>query len=165
MKKIITLLFSISFLTGYSQDIALQVISPAGGYFESSSAGLSISWTLGEVAYTTLSSDNFILTQGFQQGDLFSTGVSNPELVSSNISLYPNPASSEVKLIINMPNSSNSADVRIYDLTGKMVDYQLVKYENNVAVPLNISNLKPGIFLVKVVIGNSIQKVIKLIKE
>ncbi|NLI87649.1 MAG: hypothetical protein GX439_05310, partial [Bacteroidales bacterium] len=57
MKHIFTtLILTLSMLAGYSQEVAMQVLATAGGYYENTGAGLSLSWTLGEPAYTTLTS-------------------------------------------------------------------------------------------------------------
>jgi hypothetical protein len=51
-----------------AQSIERSVVVNTGGYSEG--AGVSVSWTLGEVVTATFSSGNTILTQGFQQPDL-----------------------------------------------------------------------------------------------
>lgn len=67
--KIITAaLFFSGLLTGLSQSIERSVVASAGDYFQA--AGISLSWTLGEIATETYSNGNTILTQGFQQPDI-----------------------------------------------------------------------------------------------
>jgi hypothetical protein len=60
---------SILFLAGAlfcsAQSIEREVVASSGDYFEG--AGISLSWTLGEIATETYTSGNTILTQGFQQ--------------------------------------------------------------------------------------------------
>ena len=70
MKRI---LFSILYLSLWagplmSQSVERDVIAGSGDYFEG--AGISLSWTLGELATDTYSNGNTIITQGFQQPDI-----------------------------------------------------------------------------------------------
>lgn len=76
MKKIFTLILSLALVQAFGQTpaVVMQVVSSSGGYYATSD--LSISWTLGEPVTSTLSGTNLILTQGFQQGDLFILKVS-----------------------------------------------------------------------------------------
>jgi hypothetical protein len=54
--------------TCLSQSIERSVVASSGDYFEG--AGISLSWTLGEIATEAYTSGNTILTQGFQQPDI-----------------------------------------------------------------------------------------------
>ncbi len=69
------------------------------------------------------------------------------EVISENsVSIYPNPASSLVT--IGLPKSLN-AEIRIFDVTGKLVIYQaqaLVNNNHNV----NISSLTSGVYFVRI---------------
>lgn len=163
---LLALVFSLLFTANYAQDIAMQVVASAGGYFESSEAGVTLSWTLGEVAYTTLSSSEYIITQGFQQGNLFTTDVEKPNLPNSDIKVYPNPATVEVFISITTPNAKGMATAKLYDITGRMVKSEVINLEENAPYRLPVSNLKTGIYLVKVSIDNlKSTKVFKLVKE
>lgn len=69
------------------------------------------------------------------------------------LSLYPNPASSDLTIKIGLDYVSNT-QLQIIDLTGKIVgDFSdFFKYEHGIYVAqLDISNLKTGIYFVKVV--------------
>ena len=74
----------------------------------------------------------------------------------SNFSLYPNPSTNSVKL-----SSTNTpiSEISIYDLSGKLLLSK--KYNSEININLNISNLGAGIYLLK--INN--KKSIKLIKN
>ena len=74
----------------------------------------------------------------------------------SNFSLYPNPSTNSVKL-----SSTNTpiSEISIYDLSGKFLLSK--KYNSEININLNISNLGAGIYLLK--INN--KKSIKLIKN
>lgn len=166
MKHLITIVLAVFFSVSHAQNIAMQVVASAGGYFESSSAGVSLSWTLGEVAYTTLTSTDYIITQGFQQGNLFSTDVEKPNLPNSDIKIYPNPATVEVFIAISTSNLRGNASVDFYDITGRKVSSEVVALEDNSPSRLSINDLKAGIYLVRVTQENTkTSRVFKLMKE
>lgn len=166
MKKIYTAILSLFTITAWSQDIPLQVIAAGGGYFENTAAGLSISWTLGEVAYATLSSTDYILTQGFQQGNLFTTSVDKPTNPINDITIYPNPAKDFIKVKIEIANIAGKATFELYDITGRKVISKKMAVEQSVPVELNLSEIRPGIYLLKVTLErDNLNRIVKLIKE
>ncbi len=152
-------------MQAFGQDIPMQVVSSAGGYF--SNASLSVSWTLGEPVIATLSSANLMLTQGFQQGNLFGTDVPlNPNLNSFNFKMYPNPANNKVWFDVNNQKAKGDFVVEVYDITGrKIINQNLGQFVNQELMELSIATLKPGIYLVNVRIGNFNGDVIKLVKD
>ena len=169
MKRLFTLILAVSFAAlSYAQDytIVMQVVASAGGYFNSTSAGVSMSWTLGEVAYTTLTAGGYMLTQGFQQGNLFTTDVEKPEIPGSDMKIYPNPASVEFFIKINSPTAKGKSTAEVYDITGKkLINTELSLVENE-PYRIPIAELKSGIYMIRVTVESSKSvKVFKLIKE
>jgi hypothetical protein len=164
MKKIFTLIFSLALMQAFGQDMPMKVISSAGGYFSTTS--LSISWTLGEPVTTTLTGSGLILTQGFQQGNLFTTNVLTPDFNNLKFKMYPNPAINKVSFEVNNKDAKGDFMVEVYDITGrKIINENLGVFNNQEIKDLTVSSLKPGIYLVKVTIGTFNGDVIKLIKE
>jgi hypothetical protein len=84
---------------GFSQSLERQVIGSAGDY--ATSGSISLSYTVGEVATTTLSNGNLILTQGFQQPDSDTINSIDEPLFVGDIAVYPNPTSDIVIVKIN----------------------------------------------------------------
>ena len=152
-------------MQAFGQDIPMQVVSSAGGYF--SSASVSVSWTLGEPVISTLTSTNVILTQGFQQGNLFGTDVPiNPDINSLNLKMYPNPANNKVWFDVNNQKAKGDFVVEVFDITGRKIIIQnLGQFVSQEQMELSVSTLKPGIYLVNVKIGDFRSDVIKLVKE
>lgn len=150
---------------GQTPDIPMQVVSSGGGYF--SSDNLTVSWTIGEPVISTLTSTDLILTQGFQQGNLFGTDVPlDPSLNSYTFKMYPNPALNKVWFNVNNQKAKGAFIVEVYDITGrKVINQNLGLFVNQEQMELTISSLKPGVYLVKVTIGNFNSDVIKLVKE
>jgi len=106
MKKVFALFAaSILFIGLSAQNVDQNVISSAGGYDVSADNSISLSWTLGELVVTTVSSSggDLILTQGFQQSKLIVEGIDiNPDL-GVEVRIYPNPASEILNIRFSEP--------------------------------------------------------------
>jgi len=168
MKKIFTLILSLALVQAFGQTpaIVMQVVASSGGYAET--ANLKVSWTLGEPVIQTVTDtgNTLILTQGFQQGNLFGTDVPNTDLQSLNFKMYPNPTSVKVWFELNNNKAKGDFVVDVYDVTGrKVLNENLGQFENQELKSMDVSRLKSGIYLVRVNIGNYNSDVMKLIKE
>jgi hypothetical protein len=151
MKKIILLLiiFSIIGTLSFSQSILLSptVLSSAGDYSEGSN--ISLSWTLGELAVSTLSNSSLTLTQGFQQSYPLENAIKmNP--IEWNISAYPNPVSSELRIQFDVLETSDFL-IEIQDLSGRT----LVQKEYKQIVPgdliiFDMSSYKSGAYFFRI---------------
>ncbi len=73
--------------------------------------------------------------------DLTVTSTSN--LNEQNISIFPNPANESLTIVQNNLNH----DISIYDISGKLI--QTFSTDNTEQIQLDISNLKTGIYFVK----------------
>ena len=81
------------------------------------------------------------------------SGLANSLPEGEILSIYPNPASSELTIKIGLDYVSNT-QLQIIDLTGKIVkDFsEKFDYEHGIyKAKLDISDLKTGIYFVKVV--------------
>ncbi len=76
---------------------------------------------------------------------------------SNSINVWPNPAEDA----LNVVSTSDISSINILDMTGKLMNTTIV---NNTNAYLNISNLKTGMYLVKVS-NKSETKTIKIIKK
>jgi len=95
---------------------AQQVIANAGEFWNNSEG--SLSWTIGEVVTETVTTTNYQLTQGFQQiqeGYL----VLSDNLFLNDITIFPNPFSSEVKIQTNYKHAV--FDLIVFDYQNKIV--------------------------------------------
>ncbi len=148
-KRIFFVLAAIFFsVCGFSQ-IALEpsVIASGGSYAETET--MSISWTLGELATTTLSGGDMILTQGFQQPIDFETGISTQEL-NWEITAYPNPVSDELNVRFDIDRTRDFW-IEIQDVTGRVLSLEQHKevFPANV-LQINTSNFTYGVYFLKV---------------
>jgi len=122
MKK--TLLFSILIMAScciWAQPATQTVVASSGNSFTAN--GVTLEWTLGEVAIETLTGSNATLTQGFHQGNLTITAI-EPSLVQGfDISVYPNPVSDIlfVKTIAVDQVIAEKMLIRLFDQQGKLL--------------------------------------------
>ena len=100
-----------------AQTLERTVLSTNGGY--ATNGDLSLEWTMGELASSTLSNGNLMITEGFQQGGDIFIGV---ETVAHGLGLniYPNPTSDIVHLSWTGPIEKDLTMI-ILDAAGKQV--------------------------------------------
>ncbi len=143
---VLVALFSTVF--GISQ-IALEpsVIASGGAYTETEF--MSISWTLGELASTTLTGGGLILTQGFQQPSDFGTGISQ-EYLNWEISAYPNPVVDELNVRFDIDRTRDFW-IEVQDLTGRVLSLTQHKeiFPGDI-IQVNTSNFTYGVYFLKV---------------
>jgi len=150
MNKIISLLITaIFFSAGNYAQIALEpsVLASGGGYAETEN--MSISWTLGELATTTLTGGDMILTQGFQQPFDFGTGIKANEL-NWSITAYPNPVTDALFVQFDI-DKTRDFWIEIQDVTGRVINLEQHKeiFPGDV-IQLNTSNFTYGVYFLKV---------------
>lgn len=75
--------------------------------------------------------------------------------------IYPNPVKNDLFILLNETNI-NGGEVSIYKIDGSLVWYKSIKPANS-KIGLNVTDFKPGIYLIKLKIDNvtSIHKVVK----
>ena len=114
---IAALLMVLTVLPMEAQSIDLQSISSSGGQLTSTS-GIALSSTIGEIATERLEESNLRLTQGFYQ--LFKI-ISNSNEVEGTyeIIVYPNPTFD--KLTLRTEGADNELMVHIYNSSGQRV--------------------------------------------
>ncbi|OFX86896.1 MAG: hypothetical protein A2W99_04050 [Bacteroidetes bacterium GWF2_33_16] len=126
MKKLLlSFLFGLFVVFAFSQSISSSVVATAGGYSEA--GGLSLSWTLGELATETFTTTNLILTQGFQQGYFEITSIDEPLSKSIDLKVYPNPAIDFINILIE-DIDVKLVRIELYNLEGKLISNE--QWEN-----------------------------------
>jgi hypothetical protein len=161
MKRLFLVLF-VSFLAlSAAAQVKQEVIATAGGY--SSVAGFSISWTLGETIIPNYkASDNSIqLTHGFQYS-LIPTAVEENIETPVKVTVYPNPASENIKISFEEP-VDGEIDLLMINSLGKPVKTDVIE-AMTVEKMLNLQDLPSGIYYLKLTKGKlvNVYKVVKL---
>ncbi len=125
MKKIFPLLIALVFSYQLASSQGIEELSPtviasAGDYSEADN--ISLSWTLGELAVTTLEQGDFILSQGFQQSFPQNVGFEiNP--IKWHIAAYPNPVVDKLMIQFDMPETRDFI-IEIRDIQGRLISQQ-----------------------------------------
>jgi len=165
MKKTSILISGLLLATGlsFSQTLSPRVIASAGETFNSST--ISLSWTVGELAVTTLSSAGNILTQGFHQPENgIAIGIASQDKLFS-IHAFPNPIFENFTLEINTDQPEDFV-VEITDILGKLVKSTGIYVGDGQARhTISMASNAAGAYLVKVTSKNGkFTKAIKLTK-
>jgi hypothetical protein len=139
--------------------VAQSVISTAGNSFERS--GMTITFTIGELATETCYSDNSILTQGFNQPRQRTSAVEVfPESVGQLV-LYPNPTRDRIS-VTAVRGAEISLDIEVMNISGK----KLMKFSAETdQFLIDLDRFPAGIYYLRIVDTQSDQisthKVIK----
>jgi len=136
-----------------------QSITAAGGVFQNTKN--SMSWGIGEVAIQTLFSDDYILTQGFQQSLLIITAIDETPHMDVSVSVYPNPINNFVKIDLNAAHFSDFE----YQLFGQKGDAIEQKRFDAESIEISFQNLNAGIYFLKVMDGNDYSQTFKIVKN
>jgi hypothetical protein len=91
--------------------------------------------------------------------DFCSSLLNTQELYEDEFRVYPNPAGSVMNVVL--PSGVATADLRIYDLSGKL---QLHQENQSEQASIDVSDLPGGIYFLHILLENG-QKVIKVSKH
>jgi len=134
--------------------LAPVVLASGGGYGEN--GNIKISWTLGELAVTTLKGDNMMLTQGFQQPFEIEVGI-HKEKISWGISVYPNPVGEKLHIRFHIENPGDFI-LEIQDVTSRLICQEQQKqiYPGDIII-LNTSTYTSGVYFLKILTPDGMQ--------
>ncbi|MEI6091712.1 MAG: T9SS type A sorting domain-containing protein [bacterium] len=123
----------------------------------------SVSYSIGQVFFTTTSGTNTSIAEGVQQPYEISnvTGIEQTISKRMNIQVYPNPTTNLLKLSVDSLKTS----ILIYellDINGKLINSK--KIINNIEY-IYLGNLPSAIYFLKVSIANKEVEIFKIIKK
>lgn len=140
--------------------MAQQAIYASGA--NATGSGGSVSYSVGQVLYTTNSGSNGSSAQGVQQPYEISTTLSLPEANDIRLmSVYPNPTTNRV--VLNVGNYvTTNLSLQFIDSNGRiLLENKIINIETN----LDIENYPVAIYFLKVMDKNSAIKIFKIIKN
>ena len=145
MKKIVLLIVLALFVQSLPAQLAIHKwsISSQGGS-ATSSGGLGMVFTVGELAVREYTSGGILLSESFVGPDIAALDVEDYELLE-DVMIYPNPV--EHHLYVRMPETMRY-EVRLVDMNGKEV---MNKQGRGELVSLDISSLSKGTYLLLVI--------------
>ena len=121
---------------------AQSLVGSAGGSLSSNTYNLS--WSLGELATTTLTNSEYTLSQGLLQG--IKIDVLGLQEDSFQVSVFPNPTSKWIE-ITNSLNQGNWS-YRFVSQEGKQLLYE--DNLNSTSKILDLSSFNSGVYLLQV---------------
>ncbi len=153
------IIFSLLFTSMLDVDAQEAVIASGG---DASGSGGSISYSVGQVVYTTATGTNGSVAQGVQQPYEISvpTAMKNTEDVIL-IMAYPNPVKDILRLKIGQRDPENIS-YRLFDINGKLITGNKM---SGPEVPINMQALSPSVYFLKIIEGNKEIKTFKIIKK
>ena len=156
--KIRTILLLGLGLTGLN---AQESINATGS--NASGAGGSVTYSVGQVVYTTSTGTNGSIVHGVQQPFEISvvSGFEEVKGINLSISAYPNPTTDYLTLRINEFDPSNLS-CQLYDMQGKLLQSEKITGNQTRIV---MSDFVPAIYFVKVMKGDKEVKTFKIIKN
>jgi hypothetical protein len=158
-RKILIILFLCSFWT---IAVHAQATIPATGGNATGSGG-SVSYTVGQIGYSTISGANRTVTQGVQQPYEISvvTGIDEAKGINIICSAYPNPTSDFITLKVeNYDNKSLSYE--LFDISGNLLENKKIE-GNEITIPFG--ERSPSLYFLKVTDKNKVIKTFKIVKN
>lgn len=147
----------ISITSSYSQ----ESIVIAGG--NATGTGGSSSYSIGQVAYTTLPGSDGSISQGVQQPYEINT-LGNDEFTGINLLMtaYPNPTVDVLNLVV-VNDELDNLSYNLYDMTGKIISKNSKITTSETSVSMH--ELNQGIYFLAVNKNNKTIKTFKIIKK
>lgn len=126
-----------------------------------SGSGGTVSYSVGQVVYTTNTGTNGSVAQGVQQAyEIFTVGIKETEL-NIFLTVFPNPTTDYLTLSIDDFEISNLS-YQLYDMNGKLLQNEKITGNQTSIV---MSNLVPANYFLRVIHGNKEVKTFKIIKN
>ncbi len=128
-----------------------------------SGSGGSVSYSVGQVVYTTHTGTSGSVAEGVQQPYEISvvTGLEETKGINLSVSAYPNPTTDYLTLEVKDVELLN-LHFQLYDMNGKLLQNEKITGNQTSIV---MSNLLPATYFVKVIQGNKEVKTFKIIKN
>lgn len=143
MKRVIIL--SLLLFCAFNSN-AQTTLSVTGG--EATGSGGKVSYTVGQVLYTTYTGNDGFIVLGVQQPYEISVVTSIEEIINFDISIvaYPNPTSHLLKLRIET-KQSDTFFYRFFDLNGRLLLSEKVR---DFETTIDVGNMPSAIYILKI---------------
>lgn len=158
-KIILCAIFFLSF--GLTKLQAQEVANTSGG--NASGSGGTVSYSVGQIVYTTNTGTTGSVAQGVQQPYEISivTEIEDASEISLSITIYPNPATDFLTLNVGNFKTQNLY-FELFDLNGSFLENK--KIENN-ETTISMENNASGIYFLNVIESNKKLRTFKIIKN
>ncbi len=140
---------------------AQESVNASGG--DALGSGGSVSYSIGQIVYTTNTGTNGSVAQGVQQPYEISivTSIDDANCITLSVSAYPNPTPGNITLEVkNFENSDLS--YHLFDMNGELLQSKKITGSQTKII---MRHLLTGTYFVKVMQANKEIKVFKIIKK
>lgn len=147
MKHVFLFILIVLSMSLYAQ----EAVSPAGS--NASGSGGAVSYTLGQVSYTSAQGSNGSLVQGVQQAYEITviTSLAEARGITLQWTAYPNPASDFLKLSLLNEGSPepdfNSLRYQLFDFRGKLLLDNLLEGSETI---ISMQSFSSGTYILKI---------------
>ncbi|MCK6608048.1 MAG: T9SS type A sorting domain-containing protein [Flavobacterium sp.] len=147
-------------LLGLTQVNAQEAVVTSGG--NTTGTNGNVSYSVGQIVYTTNSGATGSVAQGVQQPFEIQTllGAENFN-INLQLAVYPNPTTNWLQLEVKNTDFINLS-YQLFDLNGRMIYNQKITAETST---ISMEQLPAAFFLLKVVNNNKEVKTFKIIKK
>ena len=164
-KFIFLILISLAFV-----GLQAQIAIPASGG-EASGDGGSVSYSIGQLAYTTDAEANGSIAQGVQQPYEISvvTTIDQEQSITLESSVYPNPATDYLTLKVSNTDSGDNStsnsllSFQLFDMNGTLLISKDLAGSNETGI--NMDKYVPATYFLKLFRDNKEIKTYKIIKN
>jgi hypothetical protein len=160
MKKTVTICAVLLLILGLKGLNAQEAIITSGG--NASGEDGSVSYSLGQVFYSTQMGDNGSVAQGVQQPYEISVVSSIEEAygITLQVSAFPNPTADYLMLRVENYSRENLS-YQLFDLSGKLLERGRMEEE---LTTISMQKLTPALYLLRVLDSTKEIKTFKIIK-
>ena len=158
MEHIKTIMSVTFLLLGLGVINAQETVTAAGG--EATGTGGAVSYSVGQVVYTTNTGTNGSVAQGVQQPyEIYVTTSVNQTAINLEMIVYPNPTTNYLNLKVE---DNVNLSYQLYDLQGKVIENKKVTADNTT---IKMEALPKATYFLKVTDNNKTVKTFKVIKN
>lgn len=149
------------FWLGLSGLLAQGTISTTGGNF--SGSGGSVSYSIGQMVYTSNKGAGGSVSPGVQQAYEISieTAMKKTKGITLQCTVFPNPTTDFVKLKVEDFQIENLS-YQLFDMSGKLLESKLVE---NMETSIAMDQHPSATYFLKVIRKNEVVKSFKIIKK
>jgi len=138
-----------------------STIPATGG--NATGTGGSVSYSIGQIVYTTSTGAGGSVSQGVQQPFEISivTALEKTEDITLECKVYPNPTKGVVRLVI-LSYENDNMRFKLHDINGVLLQDKRIEGKET---DISMDDLSPAIYFLKVIIDNKEIKTFKVIKN
>ncbi len=134
--------------------------SPTATGGEATGTGGTVSYSVGQVVYTTNTGTNGSVAQGIQQAFEISTVIGINEVsIDLKLLVYPNPTTNYLTLNVE---DNTDLNYQLSDIRGKIIESEKVSSNST---SINVVSLPTATYLLKVSKNKQVIKIFKIIKN